>query len=152
LSATVYKSTREDQTMPSAKRNPSKGKSNPAGDQAGAAEKPVPSSGKTASAPRNIAAVLGRKPSRKGAWEMLRIETRRLRAMFSEIAEHYVANTEGKIASVIDAIEARTLPAEKIAGMLKTVRALTVKPQKGRRKDLSRIEKTIETLLKALEE
>ena len=138
--------------MPSAKRNPSKGKSNPAGDQAGAAEKPVPSSGKSASAPRNISAVLGRKPSRKAAREMLRIETRRLRAMFSEIAEHYVANTEGKIASVIDAIEARTLPAEKIAGMLKTVRALTVKPQKGRRKDLSRIEKTIETLLKALEE
>ena len=138
--------------MPSAKRTPPKGKSKPAEAQATAAGKPVPSSGKSASAPRNIAAVLGRKPSRKAAREMLLIETRRLRAMFSEIAEHYVANTEGKIASVIDAIEARTLPAEKIAGMLKTVRALTVKPQKGRRKDLSRIEKTIETLLKALEE
>jgi hypothetical protein len=138
--------------MPSAKRNPSKGKSKPTGAQATAAEKSVPSSGKTASAPRNIAAVLGHKPSRKGAREMLLIETRRLRAMFSEIAEHYVANTEGKIASVIDAIEARTLPAKKIDGMLKAVRGLTVKPQKGRRKDLSRIEKAAETLLKALEE
>ncbi|MCR4309674.1 MAG: hypothetical protein NUW14_06615 [Deltaproteobacteria bacterium] len=119
--------------MPPAKRNPSKEKSKPA-------------------APRNIAAVLGHKPSRKGAREMLLIETRRLRAMFSEIAEHYVANTEGRIASVIDAIEARTLPAKKIDGMLKAVRGLTVKPQKGRRKDLPRIEKTVETLQKALEE
>jgi predicted RNA-binding protein with RPS1 domain len=83
---------------------------------------------------------------------MLLLETRRLRAMFSEIAEHYVANTEGKIASVTDAIEARTLSTEKIDGMLKAVRALTVKPQKGRRKDLSRIEDTLESLLKALEE
>jgi hypothetical protein len=46
-------------------------------------------------------------------------------------------------------IEARTLPAEKIEGMLKAVRALTVKPQKGRRKDLSRIEYTVETLGRA---
>ena len=139
--------------MPSAKRNPSKGKSNPAGARATAAEKSAPSPGKkTASAPRNIAAVLGHKPSRKGAREMLLIETRRLRAMFSEIAEHYVANTEGKIASVIDAIEARALPAKKIDGMLKAVRGLTVKPQKGRRKDLSRIEKAVDTLLKKLEE
>jgi len=119
--------------MPSAKRNPSKEKSKPA-------------------APRNIAAVLGRKPSRKAAREILLIETRRLRAMFTEIAEHYAANTEGMIASIIDAIEARTLPSEKIDGMLKAVRDLTVKPQKGRRKDLSRIEKAAETLLKALEE
>jgi hypothetical protein len=138
--------------MPSAKRNPSKVKSKPGGDQVAAAEKPVPSSGKTAPAPRNIAAVLGHKPSRKTAREMLVIETRRLRAMFSEIAEHYVANTEGKIVSAIEAIEARKLPAKKIDGMLKAVRGLTVKPQKGRRKDLSRIEKAAETLLKALEE
>lgn len=138
--------------MPPAMRNPSKGKPKPAGAPAAAAKKPALPSGKTASAPRNIAAVLGRKPSRKAAREMLLLETRRLRAMFSEIAEHYVANTEGKIASVIDAIEARTLSAEKIDGMLKALRDLTVKPQKGRRKDLSRIENTAETLLKALEE
>jgi len=140
--------------MPPAKRNPSKRMTKPAVVPAAAvsAGKSVPSPGKTASAPRNIAAVLGRKPSRKAAREMLLIETRRLRAMFSEIAEHYVANTEGKIASIIDAVEARTLPVEKIDGMLKAVRDLRVKPQKGRRKDLSRIEKAAETLLKALEE
>lgn len=137
--------------MPSAKGNPSKGKSKPAGAQADAG-KSAPSSGKTASAPRNIAAVLGRKPSRKAARDMLLIETRRLRAMFSEIADRYLANTEGKIASVIAAIEAKALPAGKIDGMLKSVRDLTVKPQKGRRKDLLRIEKAADSLLKALEE
>src|SRR5512140_1944650 len=94
--------TKGDRTMPPATKNPSKGKSKP-------------------TTRRNIAEVLERKPSRKAASEMLLIETRRLRTMFSEIAEHYVANMEGKIASVIDAIEARTLPAEKIDGMLKAV-------------------------------
>ena len=132
--------------MPQATKNPLKGKSKPAAVPA------VAAAGKPPAAPRNIAAVLGRRPSRKAAREMLLIETRRLRAMFSEIAERYVANTEGKIVSVIDAIEAKPLPAEKIGGMLKLVRGLTVKPQKGRRKDLSRIEKAAETLLKALEE
>jgi len=138
--------TKEVGIMPPAKKKPLKGKSTPAGAPA------VAAGGKPPATPRNIAAVLGRKPSRKAGREMLLIETRRLRAMFSEIAEHYVANTEGKIASVIDAIEARTLPAKKVDGMLKAVRDLIVKPQKGRRKDLSRIEKTAETLLKALEE
>jgi hypothetical protein len=127
-------STKEVRIMPPATKKQLKGKSKPE------------------AAPRNIAAVLGHKPSRKTAREMLLIETRRLRAMFSEIAEHYVANTEGKIASIIDAIETRKLPTEKIDGMRKAVRDLTVKPQKGRRKDLSRIEKAAETLLKALEE
>jgi len=144
--------TKEDRTMPPAKRNPSKGKSKPTGAHAVAEEKSPPSSGKTPSAPRNIKAVLEHKPPRKAARDRLMLETRRLRTMFSEIAEHHAANMEGKIASVIDAIEARTLPDEKIDGMLKALRGLTVKPEKGRRKDLSRIEKTVETLLKALEE
>ncbi|HEX7519857.1 MAG TPA: hypothetical protein VF325_06205 [Candidatus Deferrimicrobium sp.] len=130
--------------MPPAKKK-LKGKSKPEAASA------VAAAGKPPAALRNIAAVLGHKTSRKAAREMLLIETRRLRAMFSEIAEHYVANTEGKIASVIEAIEARTPPAGKIAVMLKAVRDLSVKPQKGRRKDLSRIEKAAETLLKALE-
>ncbi len=101
---------------------------------------------------RNIAAALGKKPSRKMEREMLLLETRRLRAMFSEIAERYAENTEGKIASVIEAMETKPLPAGKIAGMLRFVRDLAVKPQKGRRKDLVRIEKAAETLLKELEE
>lgn len=128
--------------MAPVKKAPPKGKTQP---DAGPVAKPAP-------APRNIAKVLGSKPSRKVTREMLLLETRRFRAMFSEIAERYVANTEGKIASVIDAIEATTLSAKKVAAMLKAVRGLAVKPQKGRRKDLLRIEKAAENLLKALEE
>ena len=137
--------------MPSAKRNPSKEKSTPAGARA-AAEKSVPSSGKTASAPRNIAAVLGRKPSRKAAREILLIETRRLRAMFTEIAERYVANAEGEIAAVIEAVEGKSLPAARVQKMLEVVRALSVKPRKGRRKDLARIETIAAALRKELGE
>ena len=52
---------------------------------------------------KRIAAALARKPSRKVAKEMLVLELRRLRAMFTEIAERYVANAEGEIATLIDA-------------------------------------------------
>jgi hypothetical protein len=99
-----------------------------------------------------IAKALSRKPPRKVAREMLLLETRRLRAVFSEISERYVAEMEARIASAVNAIETKSLPPGKIDAMLKTVRGLSVKPQKGRRKDLARIEKATEALLKALEE
>ncbi len=105
-----------------------------------------------APAKRNIAAALGRKPSRKMAREMLLLETRRLRVVFSEIAERYLEETEGRIASAIAAIEAKSLPARKIGKLLEAVQGLSVKSRKGRRKDLARIEKVTETLLKGLEE
>jgi hypothetical protein len=125
------------------------------GRKAGPKGEPPPAgrpAAKDPKAPRNIAAALGRKPSRKMEREMLLLETRRLRALFSEIAEHYVESMEGRIASAIEAMEAKPLPAAKVAAMLRVVRDLTVKPQKGRRKDLARIEKAAETLLKELEE
>ena len=101
---------------------------------------------------RNIAAALGRKSPRKMGREMLLLETRRLRVVFNEIAERYIEETEGRIASAIAAIEKKPLPARKIEELLETVQSLTVKSRKGRRKDLARIEKLTETLLKALED
>lgn len=101
---------------------------------------------------KNIAAALARKPSRKVAKDMLVLELRRLRAMFTEITERYVANAEGEIAAVIDAVEGRTLPAPRVEKMLETVRALSVKPRKGRRKDLARIETIVAVLRKELGE
>lgn len=89
---------------------------------------------------KSIAAALARKPSRKVAKDMLVLELRRLRAMFTEIAERYVANAEGEIAAVIEAVEGKSLPAARVEKMLEVVRRLTVKPRKGRRKDLARIE------------
>jgi hypothetical protein len=103
-------------------------------------------------APAQIAKAVSRKPSRKMAREMLILETRRLRAVFSEIAERYVAEMEARIASVVHVIETKAPPPGKVDAMLKTVRGLAVKPQKGRRKDLTRIEKATDTLFKTLEE
>jgi len=99
-----------------------------------------------------IAAAFARNPSRKVAKEMLVLELRRLRAMFTEIAERYVSNVEGEIAAVIDAVDGKSLPAARVERMLEVVRALSVKPRKGRRKDLARIETTAAALRKEIGE
>ena len=108
----------------------------PAGKAAPAEPGPTAPAGK-----RTVAAALGRKPSRKTANDMLVLELRRLRAMFTEIAERYVANTEGEIAAVIEAVEGKSPPAARVERMLKILHDLPVKPRKGRRKDLARIGK-----------
>jgi hypothetical protein len=95
---------------------------------------------------KNVAAALARKPSRKSAKDMLVLELRRLRAMFTEIAERYVANTEGEIAAMIEAVEGKPLPAARAERMLKILHDLSVKPRKGRRKDLARIGKAAASL------
>ncbi|MGB7630070.1 MAG: hypothetical protein WBM29_03195 [Candidatus Deferrimicrobium sp.] len=101
---------------------------------------------------KRIAAALARKPSRKVAKDMLVLELRRLRAMFTEIAERYVANEEGEIAAVIEAVEGKSLNAARVEKMLEVVHGLTVKPRKGRRKDLARIEAIAAALRKELGE
>jgi len=125
-----------------------------------ATTKGKPPAGKTvpaepgASAPagnKNVAAALARKPSRKVANDMLVLELRRLRAVFSEIAERYVADAEGEIAAVVEAVEEKPLPNARVGKMLKILRDLSVKPRKGRRKDMARIEKTAAALRKELE-
>jgi hypothetical protein len=125
-----------------------------------AAAKEKPPAGKAsqagpgASAPggkKGVAAALARKPTRKVAKDMLLLELRRLRAMLTEIAERYVADAEGGIAALVEAAEGKSLPAARIDGMLRIVRDLSVKPRKGRRKDLARIEKAVSSLRKELE-
>ncbi|HEY7586773.1 MAG TPA: hypothetical protein VH866_09730 [Candidatus Deferrimicrobiaceae bacterium] len=100
---------------------------------------------------RKIAAALTRPPTHKRSREILVLELRRLRALFIEIAERYVANVEGKSAALIKTVEEGKLSAATVAELLAGIRDLAVKPQKGRRKDLARIERTIEALQKALE-
>jgi hypothetical protein len=101
---------------------------------------------------KSVEAALARKPSRKVAKDMLVLELRRLRAMFTEIAERYVANAEGEIAALIEAVEGKSLNAARVERMLEVVRGLTVKPRKGRRKDLARIETLAAALRKELGE
>jgi hypothetical protein len=116
--------------------------------------KPVPIEPAAAAPARkkDIAAALARKPSRKVAKDMLVLELRRLRAMFTEIAERYVANAEGEIAAVIETVEGKSLAVARVGKMLEVVRGLSVKPRKGRRKDLARIEKITASLRKELGE
>ena len=125
--------------MATPKGKPPAGKAVPAGPGPGAP------AGK-----KNVAAALARKPARKVAKDMLVLELRRLRAMFSEIAERYVAGAEGEIAAVIEAIEGKTFPAARVEKMLEVVRDLSVKPRKGRRKDLARIERAAASLRKVI--
>ena len=91
-------------------------------------------------------------PSRKVAKDMVVLELRRLRAMFTEIAERYVANAEGEIAAVIETVEGKSIPATRVEKMLEVVHTLSVKPRKGRRKDLARIDGAIASLRKELGE
>ena len=113
---------------------------------------PAKPGAKASAGKKSVAAALARKPSRKVAKDMLVLELRRLRAMFTEIAERYVANAEGEIAAVIEAVEGKSLPASRVEKMLEVVRGLTVKPRKGRRKDLTRIEGIAASLRKELGE
>jgi hypothetical protein len=101
---------------------------------------------------KRIAAALARKPTRTVAKDMLVLELRRLRAMFKEIAERYAANTEGEIAAVIEVVEGKSLSVARAGKMLEVLRALSVKPRKGRRKDLARIEGAVASLRKELGE
>jgi hypothetical protein len=122
----------------------------------GTRSSPSPTPGKGAhpapkvSPARKIAAALSRPPTTKRSREILVLELRRLRALFIEISERYVANVEGKSAALIKSVEEGKLSAAKIAELLEGIRDLAVKPQKGRRKDLARIERTIATLQKTL--
>lgn len=125
----------------------SEGKGTPAGGKA-----PASAEGeRTPAGRKNIAAALAKKPSRKVAREMLVLELRRLRALFSEIAERYLAETEAGIVAAIAAAEKKPLSAARVDRMLARVHDLSVKPRKGRRKDLARIEKVVASLLKEME-
>jgi hypothetical protein len=115
------------------------------------ASKNAPASPRKAPPAKNIAAALARPPTPKRSREILLLELRRLRALFLEISERYLANVEGKSAALIKSVEEGRLSAAKVAQLLEGIRGLAVKPQKGRRKDLARIERTIEALQKALE-
>jgi len=124
----------------------------PKGRQPAGKAAPADPGAKAPAVKKNVAAALARKPSRKAANDMLVLELRRLRAMFSEIAERYVADTEGEIAAVIEAVEGKPLQTARAERMLKVLHDLSVKPRKGRRKDLARIGKATVSIRKALGE
>jgi hypothetical protein len=118
------------------------------------APKPPPAAGAVPKPPSRektpVAKALGRrKPA--VAREMLTVELRRVRSLFAEIAERYLAESDGKIVALIEETEKRRLPMPAVEGLLKEVRSLNVKPRKGRRKDLGRIEALVEAIRKSLD-
>ena len=112
--------------------------------------KKSPASPPQAPPARNIVAALSRPRTPKRSREILVLELRRLRALFLEIAERYVANVEGKSAALIKSVEDGKLSSATVAELLEEIRGLDVRPKKGRRKDLARIERTIAALQKTL--
>ena len=98
-----------------------------------------------------VAGALSGKRGTRLTREMLAIELRRVRSLFHEIAERYLADTEGRIVALIGEVESARLPAASLDRLLGEVRALKVKPRKGRRKDLGRIESMVDSLRKTLD-
>jgi hypothetical protein len=99
---------------------------------------------------RKVTAAFPRKPTARSARERFVVEMHRLRSVFGEIAERYTADTEARIASLIEAAKDGSIPARKIPELLETVRSLQVKPRKGRRKDLARLERVVGVIERTL--
>jgi hypothetical protein len=99
---------------------------------------------------RKVVSAFARKPSPRLVRDRFVVEMHRLRSVFGEIAERYTADTEARIAALIETAKSGTIPAGKIPDFLETVRNLEVKPRKGRRKDLARIERIVDAIEKAL--
>lgn len=99
---------------------------------------------------RDINEAFPRRPTARLARERLVVELLRLRSMFGEIAERYTADTEARIAALIETARSGKVPAARITELLETVWDLQVKPRKGRRKDLARVERAVDAIEKAL--
>ena len=101
---------------------------------------------------RKVTSAFSRKPSARTPRERFVMEMHRLRSVFGEIAERYTADTEARIAALIETAKSPTIPEGTIPDLLEKVRSLDVKPRKGRRKDLARIERVVAVIEKTLSE
>jgi hypothetical protein len=98
------------------------------------------------------------KRGRSGSADPLVAELRALRATLDEVVEQFHVRVSGQLADVQRAVaasgpaanRAARPPAKARAHMLRLVRALKVKPHKGRTKDLGRLADLIEELLTQL--
>jgi hypothetical protein len=106
----------------------------------------------------NKSATLGKKSARPAAQDRkqdLVVSLRHLRLATREIGRTYISRVERDILELMDAIEERAKRDAKIESaqeMLRTLEELSVKPQKGRRKDLRRIEKAVDKMMRLVAE
>lgn len=87
----------------------------------------------------------------------LQLELRRLRSLFKEIAGRYVSKQEARITRLAELLaDLKDADPKFFAGLVHELRTLEVKTNKGRRKDLARIEELArfqyERLVRKLEE
>ncbi len=115
-------------------------------------KKPAATASPAAKAKKPAGKTPVRKRSPQISRDMLTVELRRIRSLFVEIGERYLADTEGRIVALIEEFDRRKLPMPSVDRLLKDVRGLSVKPRKGRRKDLARIETLVDSIRKALED
>ncbi len=77
----------------------------------------------------------------------IQVELRRIRSIVKEIASNYVSKLEASAEDMAKGLEEIQIDAkDDLRKILKSIRELNVKPNKGRRKDLRKIDDLIETL------
>ena len=111
--------------------------------------------GSGAGSPRQATAA-GR--ARAGTADPLAVELRALRATLDEVVKQFHLRVGGQLAAVeravagtgVAAVRAARPRAKERAAMLREVRALKVKPRKGRAKDVVRLANLIEELFSQL--
>ena len=75
------------------------------------------------------------------------VEIKRIRTLSKEIAANFVSKIEARVIELIRIVETSGADcADQIPPMLKRIRELSVKPNKGRRKDLRQLEELLEDL------
>lgn len=74
------------------------------------------------------------------------VRIRHIRGLMKEIARRYAAEREAELNALVERLQAKPPPAEALLAAHEAIEALEVKPDKGRRKDLRRIEECIDLL------
>ncbi|OGH56191.1 MAG: hypothetical protein A3G34_13580 [Candidatus Lindowbacteria bacterium RIFCSPLOWO2_12_FULL_62_27] len=87
------------------------------------------------------------------ALKSLQIEIRRIRSLAKEIAAAYVSKLEAQAEQIAGRLgEATAVDAGAVAIILRKIRDLNVKPHKGRRKDLRKLEDLLVVLGMAVDQ
>lgn len=107
----------------------------------------------------NKSAPAAKKSARRAAPDKQRdvvVSLQHLRLATREIGRSYISRVERDILELMDAVEEHakrdTAKNDSTQEILRTLEELSVKPQKGRRKDLRRIEKAVSKMMRLVAE
>lgn len=74
------------------------------------------------------------------------VRLRHLRGVLREISRRYAAEREAEISALVERLETKPSAPEAVAAAAEALASLSVKPERGRRKDLRRIEECLDLL------